>query len=138
MRVLQKKHRRTDGFHALARPPRRFKFLDCLINADPYSVYNFLGVVLVPPMSWSVSDVVVVVRNRRPWVRVILRKFELMQSENLCMIIEDNKPRGTKVRFSWATWRFKKPGDRRCSAIEGTDELRMLEHMLRLRMCGGC
>lgn len=57
--MVQRGHRRTNGFHALARPPRLFKFLDCLIDTDPYSVYNLLSVLFVPPMSWSMVTAVI-------------------------------------------------------------------------------
>jgi len=90
--MLQSGHRRTDGFHALARPPCRFKLLDSLIDADPYGVYNLLGVVLVPPMSLSVVTTVISEKTNRPWVRIILWEFELMQGNNLRMPIEDDEP----------------------------------------------
>lgn len=57
--MLQRGYRRTNGFHALARPPRLFKLLDCLIDTDPYSVYDLFGVLFVPPMSWSMVNAVI-------------------------------------------------------------------------------
>ena len=69
-------------------------------------------------------------------MRIILWKFELVQGDDLCVLIEDDEPCRTKIRLSCATWRIKMYGDGRCSAVESTDELRVLEHMLR--RCRGC
>ena len=48
--------------------------------------------------------------------------------DNLCMLIEDGEQCRLEIGFSW---RIKMHRNECCSAIESTDELRMLEHMSR-------